>query len=172
MNQLIVSRVVANQVEDLQIISRSTFFETFAEYNSDEDMSNYLEKDMSIQQLTNEFNNPDSLFYFVSSDNKVVGYLKLNSVNLERSASNKKGIEIARIYVLREFHGSSAGQLLFNTALTVAQKNHCDYIWLGVWENNPRAIRFYEKNGFKITGNKKFILGDDVQNDFIMVRSI
>jgi diamine N-acetyltransferase len=172
MNQLIVSRVVVNQVEELQIISRKTFFETFAEYNSDSDMANYLEKDMSIQQLTNEFNNPESFFYFVSLDNKVVGYLKLNLANLEGSDSHKKGIEVARVYVLREFHGSGAGQLLFNTAMKIAQENNCDYIWLGVWENNPRAIRFYEKNGFEITGNKKFILGDDVQNDFIMVRSI
>jgi ribosomal protein S18 acetylase RimI-like enzyme len=172
MNQLIVSRVVANQVEDLQVISRSTFFETFSEYNSDSDMANYLEKDMSIQQLMNEFNNPDSHFYFVSSNDKIVGYLKLNLVNIEGSDSNKKGIEIARIYVLSEFHGSSAGQLLFNKALTIAQENNCDYIWLGVWENNPRAIRFYKKNGFEIKGNKKFILGDDVQNDLIMERSI
>lgn len=172
MNQLIVSRVVANQVEDLQVISRSTFFETFSEYNSDSDMANYLEKDMSIQQLTSEFNNADSIFYLVSSDDNIVGYLKLNLINLEGSDPNKKGIEIARVYVLREYHGSGAGQLLFKTSMTIAQENKCDYIWLGVWENNPRAIRFYEKNGFVITGNKKFILGDDVQNDFIMVRSI
>ncbi|HQK98467.1 MAG TPA: GNAT family N-acetyltransferase, partial [Bacteroidia bacterium] len=109
MNQLKVSRVVANQVEDLQVISRSTFFETFAAYNSDSDMANYLEKDMSIQQLTSEFNNADSIFYLVSSDDNIVGYLKLNLINLVGSDSNKKGIEIARVYVLKKYHGNGAG---------------------------------------------------------------
>jgi ribosomal protein S18 acetylase RimI-like enzyme len=172
MNDLIVAKVNTNQIEALQEISRSTFYETFAAFNSDSDMQNYLEKDMSIHQLTNEFKNPDSLFYFASTNDKVIGYLKLNFINLEDFNANKKGIEIARIYVRKEFHGSRAGQNLFNVAMTIALESNCNYIWLGVWENNPRAIRFYEKNGFEIKGNKKFVLGDDVQNDFIMVRSI
>lgn len=172
MSELFVTKVKSNQIKELQAISRSTFYETFAEFNSENDMSNYLENDMSIQQLTIEFDNPDALFYFVLLNQKFVGYLKLNTINLEGADTSLKGIEIARIYVAKEFHGSGAGQLLYETSVSIAKEHLCHYIWLGVWENNPRAIRFYEKNGFEIKGNKKFILGDDVQNDYIMSRAL
>ncbi len=172
MQELIVTKVLLNQIEDLQIISRHTFAETFAEYNSTVNMANYLEKDLSVQQLTSEFNNPESVFYFVLLNENVIGYLKLNLLNADEMQLTLKGMEIARIYVLNRHHGDGAGQLLFNTAISIAEETHCDYIWLGVWEKNARAIRFYEKNSFEIIGNKKFILGEDVQNDFLMFKRL
>jgi ribosomal protein S18 acetylase RimI-like enzyme len=170
MNTLRVAKVLQNEISLLQSISRSTFYETFSEFNSESDMRNYLENDMSIQQLTTEWNNIGTEFYFAILNDDVIGYLKLNSCNSEFTDATLKGIEIARIYVLKEHHGNGAGQILFETAVTIANKKDCDYIWLGVWENNPRAIRFYEKNGFVKSGEKQFVLGNDIQTDWVMTR--
>ena len=41
-------------------------------------------------------------------------------------------------------------------------------IWLDVWEKNKRAIRFYEKWGFRLVGNAQYVIGRDVTDDFIM----
>jgi ribosomal protein S18 acetylase RimI-like enzyme len=170
MNTLRVAKVLHNEISILQTISRSTFFETFSAFNSEKDMRNYLENDMSIDQLTKEWNNDGSKFYFARLNDDVIGYLKLNNLNFNGIDETLRGIEIARIYVLSTFHGTGAGQLLFDKALRIAEEKKYDYLWLGVWENNPRAIRFYEKNGFVKSGKKQFVLGNDIQTDWVMTR--
>lgn len=77
-------------------------------------------------------------------------------------------MEIERTYVLRSHHGKKVGQLLYNQALDVALNNKAEYLWLGVWEQNPRAIRFYEKNGFVAFDKHIFKLGADEQTDIMM----
>jgi len=125
---------------------------------------------MSIDQLTKEWNNDGSKFYFARLNDDVIGYLKLNNLNFNGIDETLRGIEIARIYVLSTFDGTGAGQLLFDKALRIAEEKKYDYLWLGVWENNPRAIRFYEKNGFVKSGKKQFVLGNDIQTDWVMTR--
>src|SRR5690606_2609409 len=79
-----------------------------------------------------------------------------------------KGLEIERIYVLKDFHGKKVGQLLYDKAIEVAKEKKSDYIWLGVWEENPRAINFYKKNGFVEFDKHIFKLGNDEQLDIMM----
>ena len=45
-------------------------------------------------------------------------------------------------------------------------------LWLGVWQENPRAIAFYQRSGFNIVAEQTFMLGSDRQMDFVMARSI
>ena len=54
----------------------------------------------------------------------------------------------------------------------IAQENKCDVMWLGVWEYNPRAIRFYEKHGFVEVGSHVFQLGKDPQIDLLMQKKL
>jgi len=77
-------------------------------------------------------------------------------------------MEIERIYVLKDFHGKNIGQLLFEKAIELATQKNANYIWLGVWEENPRAINFYKKNGFVEFDKHIFVLGDDEQTDIMM----
>lgn len=79
-----------------------------------------------------------------------------------------KVVEIERIYVLKEFHRKSVGQILYNKALEIAIQKKADYIWLGVWEENPSAINFYWKNGFLAFDKHIFKMGNDEQTDIMM----
>ncbi|GJH39565.1 hypothetical protein RCZ04_01150 [Capnocytophaga sp. HP1101] len=81
-------------------------------------------------------------------------------------------MEIERIYVLKSFHGSGVGQELYQKAITVAREQAVQYVWLGVWEQNPRAIRFYEKNGFVPFDKHVFVLGNDPQTDILMKKTL
>lgn len=83
-----------------------------------------------------------------------------------------KPVELVRIYIEEEFIGKGYGPALMKSCLEEAKSNGHRMIWLGVWEKNLRAIRFYEKWGFTIVGTKEFILGRDLQNDHIMARPI
>jgi ribosomal protein S18 acetylase RimI-like enzyme len=79
-----------------------------------------------------------------------------------------KALEIERIYVLKDFYGKKVGQLLYEKAIELAKQVKSDYVWLGVWEENQRAISFYKKNGFEEFDKHIFKLGNDEQTDIMM----
>lgn len=168
MEKIIIRRVTTGDMMSLQKIGRQTFDETFSEVNSEENMTKYLEERFSADRLIWELNNTDSEFYFAVSGNKVIGYLKVNSGVAQTELQDDKALEIERIYVLKEYYGKGAGQLLYEKALEIARHKKAGYIWLGVWENNLRAQKFYKKNGFVEFDNHIFVLGESSQTDIMM----
>lgn len=168
MKPITIIKITVNDINELQKIGRQTFQETFANSNSEENMKTYLKEGFSLEKLTTELNNENSEFYFAKSDNEVIGYLKVNFGASQTELKDNKALEIERIYVSKEFHGKSVGQLLYNKAIEIAQQKKVEYVWLGVWEQNPRAIRFYEKNGFVEFDKHLFKLGNDEQTDIMM----
>lgn len=167
-DQLEIIRVNLSDLDALQKISRETFYETFATVNTEEDMRQYLQESLGTERLTQELTEPSSEFYFAKSENKLLGYLKLNLKGAQTVNEVENALEIERIYLFKAFHGSSIGQQMFDFALQRARQINAPFIWLGVWEENPRAIAFYTKNGFEKFGQHAFILGQDEQTDILM----
>jgi diamine N-acetyltransferase len=161
-------KATTSDIDQLQKIGRQTFYETFSESNTEDDMKTYLEEAFAKEKLAAELNNKNSEFYFAILDNNTIGYLKLNFGASQTELQNDKALEIERIYVLKEFHGKSVGQLLYDKAIEIAKLKNVDYVWLGVWEENPRAINFYKKNGFVEFDKHIFKLGNDEQTDLMM----
>jgi ribosomal protein S18 acetylase RimI-like enzyme len=168
MNEIVINKIGNEQIDQLQQIGRLTFSETFAESNSAENMAKYLDEAYSYEKLNAELNDSNSIFYFAVMDQNVIGYLKLNFGASQTDLKDNNALEIERIYVLREFHGKKIGQLLFDKAIEVAKAQHVAYVWLGVWEENKRALQFYTKNGFVEFNQHVFVLGDEAQTDIMM----
>lgn len=168
MENILLRKVTLKDIDQLQKIGRQTFFETFAESNTEENMEEYLNNGFSAEKLHSELSNTNSEFYFALEEDTVIGYLKLNFGESQTELKDNKALEIERIYVLKEFHGKKIGQLLYDKAIQVATERKSDYVWLGVWEENPRAIAFYKKNGFVEFDKHIFRLGDDEQTDTMM----
>jgi diamine N-acetyltransferase len=168
MENIIIKEAIPDDIFRLQKIGRQTFSETFSDANTEENMEKYLEKGFSSEKLTAELNNPHSHFYFAEINNIIVGYLKVNLGPSQTELKDKKALEIERIYVLKEFQGKKAGQLLYEKAIQIALQANAEYVWLGVWEENQRAINFYRKNGFTEFDRHIFKLGDDEQTDIMM----
>src|SRR5690349_7626696 len=168
MENIDIKRVTLNDIDQLQKISRQTFYETFSAGNTEENMKRYLEEGFSLEKLTAELNDKDSEFYFAVLDNTIIGYLKLNFGQSQTELKDDKALEIERIYVLQKFYGKKIGQLLYEKAMQIARQINADYVWLGVWEENPRAIHFYKKNGFLEFDKHIFKLGNDEQTDIMM----
>jgi len=168
MTNIQIKEISLNDIDQLQKIGRQTFQETFSESNSEENMKNYLEEGFSSEKLTKELTNKDSQFYFATLENEVIGYLKVNFGESQTELKGEKSLEIERIYVSKEFHGKKVGQLLYEKAIQVAKDKNVDYVWLGVWEENLRAISFYTKNGFIEFDKHIFKLGNDEQTDIMM----
>jgi ribosomal protein S18 acetylase RimI-like enzyme len=152
----------------LQRISVQTFSETFTDGNTEENLAKYLSDAFNIERLTEELNNPESQFYFAVLGGAIIGYLKINLGQAQTELKEDNGLEIERIYVLKEFHGKGVAAALYQKAIAIARQQNCTYVWLGVWEENKRAIGFYTKNGFVEFDRHIFMVGDDAQTDIMM----
>jgi diamine N-acetyltransferase len=168
MTNLKIKKVTLSDLNQLQNIARQTFYETFIEVNTQENVNKYLDASFSEAKLTAELNDRNSEFYFAKINDNIIGYLKVNFGPSQTELKDDKAMEIERIYVIREFHGKKAGQLLFEKAGEIAHQKKAEYIWLGVWEKNIRAISFYRKNGFYEFDRHIFKLGDEKQTDLMM----
>lgn len=168
MEKINIQKIMINSIDQLQKIGRQTFYETFSESNTEENMAAYLEERFSVAKLTSELNNENAEFYFALQNDNPIGYLKLNFGQSQTELQDDKGLEIERIYVLKEYYGQGIGQLLYEKAIAIAKNKKTDYVWLGVWEENHRAISFYKKNGFREFGKHIFKLGNDEQTDLMM----
>ena len=165
---MVVTEASQEDFKTIQRVAKETFFETFSGSNTEEDMQKYLAENFSDENIKAELANPESLFFVAWEREIPVGYLKVNTGNAQTELKDEVSLEIERIYVKSEFHGKKVGQLLYDKALEVAINQKKSYIWLGVWEENAKAIRFYEKNGFVVFDKHVFKFGNDEQIDLMM----
>lgn len=165
-------KCMLNDAEMLREMSIKTFYETFASENDPEDMKEYLKTSFDAEKLRRELSNENSEFYILFADEKPAGYLKLNEAPAQTEINDCSSLEIERIYVAREFQGAGLGRQLMEHAIATAAERGKEYVWLGVWEKNEKAIRFYGKNGFYRTGAHSFRIGNDEQTDYLMRRDL
>lgn len=156
----------------LQEISYETFDESFREQNSPENMKVYMEHAFNLDQLKKELLNESSQFYFVSYEDEVAGYVKLNTGSAQTEEMGEDALEIQRIYIKSRFQKLGIGKYLINETLRIAQENNKKKVWLGVWEKNDNAIAFYNRMGFVQTGAHAFYMGDEEQTDYIMMKNL
>lgn len=168
MDKLKIRKATCKDTELLLTIGRQTFFEKFTENNSEENMLQYAAEAYTFEKILSEVNNPNSQFYLATINDQTVGYLKINFGEAQTEMQDPQALELERIYVLKEFQGEKIGQLLFEKTLELAKKAAVNYVWLGVWEENKSAIKFYEKNGLKAFSKHIFMLGNDPQTDIMM----
>ncbi|HEX2534323.1 MAG TPA: GNAT family N-acetyltransferase [Chitinophagaceae bacterium] len=156
----------------LRTLGIRTFRDTYAPYNDPQDMRNYLQESFAEDQLTAEFEDPDTRFFLILADKIPAGYTRLRWGGPPTDPEAPSMLEIVRFYSAQEFHGHGVGQALMEFCLQFARDHGARALWLDVWQENKKAIRFYQKWGFQIIGTHFFILGKDVQDDYIMERKI
>lgn len=171
-NTIAVRKAELDDLAAVQAIARATFFETFAATNTEADMQHYLTETFSDAAVSAELSHPDSSFFIAWEDETPIGYLKINTGPAQTEPQGDTALEIERIYVRTAYHGKKVGQLLYEQALAIAHQQNKTQLWLGVWEENPKAIRFYEKNGFVAFDKHGFQLGTDQQTDILMRKAL
>ena len=148
-----------------------TFRGAFAADNDPDDLALYLAEAFTPERLAAEIADPSSTF-FVAHDaaGAPVGYARLVADRPHEAVSGARVAELARIYADQSVLGLGVGAALMRACLDAAAGH--DAIWLGVFERNPRAIRFYERWGFRTVGETTFTVGTDVQRDVVMARRL
>jgi ribosomal protein S18 acetylase RimI-like enzyme len=169
---LYIRECVADDLLALCALSRKTYDETFRQMNSEATMEAYLAQSFDIHKMRGELTNHNSAFYFLYADKELAGYLKLNEADAQTDLHETQALEIERIYVDSAFQGKGLGQILMNKALALAAMKEKLFAWLGVWEKNEKAIAFYKKNGFYEIGKHSFVMGEEIQSDFVMRKDL
>ena len=152
----------------LSELGAKTFYDTFAEDNTPENMAMHLKNSFAPEIQFAELSDPNNVFLIIENDGQPSGYAQLILNSKEEFITGTNPLEVRRIYATQENIGKGIGKALMQAAIHEAQQRGCDSVWLGVWEKNPRAIEFYKKWGFKEVGSHIFTVGDDPQRDYIM----
>ena len=172
-----IKEVSVDKIKELQQISRQTFLETFGSQNSAKDMKEFLNTAYAEEKLKDEVENTNSNFYFLTVDNKVAGYLKVNEGHAQTEQVVANALEVERIYLKQSFQHQGLGLVLIKGPMKwwivgISREREKDNMWLGVWEKNYQAQTFYEKDGFKRVSQHTFVVGEDPQTDLILVKRL
>jgi diamine N-acetyltransferase len=158
--------------EELLVLSRKTFYDAFEHVNNPDDFKAYTAVAFRPENILSQINNPNSAFYFALIDDEKVGYIKINYSSAQTEFKDEHAVEVERIYVLASQQGKQIGKQMIDFAITKAIADKLNYIWLGVWEHNHSAIRFYEREGFKQFSTHEFWAGNDKQIDLLMKKEL
>ena len=170
-------RVVIRRAADIDAgplaeLAARVFHDTFAEYNTKEDMDLFLGTAYSEVRQLREIQDPSITTLLVECDGELCGYAQIKSGHTVPSVTGSDPIEIMRFYIDRAFHGRGLAQQLMSEVEAVARGAGAKTIWLGVWERNERAIAFYRKCGFRHVGEVPFLVGNDLQTDLVLERPL
>ena len=153
-------------------ISHQTFYDTFAAYNTKEDMDQFLSQQFTKGKLVLEVGARENIFLLAYDDDKIAGYVKIRDERAPLSLGTINAMEIERLYAITEMIGKGVGSTLMQACIDLAKAKNKDYLWLGVWEKNHRAIDFYGRWGFEKFDETDFLLGSDLQRDWLMKKKI
>lgn len=174
MDELSIRQATADDAKLLTDLAYTTFWDAFAHHpkNAPEDLNHYMRQAFNLEQITTELADEKSIFLIAEMNGEAAGYAKIILDNTEDGITAERPIELNRLYSHQKFLGQGVGQSLMDACFARAKDENRDVMWLGVWEYNPRAQRFYERNGFIAVGSHTFVLGSDPQTDLLMQKEI
>jgi diamine N-acetyltransferase len=173
----IIRRARIGDAARLSRLAAMTFRDTFEGENTPEDMERYLAEAFTPERQAAEISDPESTMLVAEQEDsqdsdELVGYAHLVSGSRPAAVTGPSPIELKRLYVARAWHGRGIAQALMDAVLAAARARGAGTLWLGVWERNARAAAFYGKYGFTRVGEHTFLLGTDVQTDWVLVRAL
>jgi ribosomal protein S18 acetylase RimI-like enzyme len=153
-------------------LAARTFLETFGAENTPEDMALHLARTYGEAIQRRELADPSRTYLIAEVDAATAGYALVRAGSGPPCVTGKQPIEIERFYVEGSWHGRGVAQTLMAACESEARRRAGQTLWLGVWERNERARRFYEKMGFVDVGSQRFVVGNDPQTDRVLSRHV
>lgn len=172
MPEIAIRYATTDDAELIADLSRKTFYETFGYVNTKENMDKFMNEQFTREKLVTEVTEPGNIFLLAFDGEIPVGYVRMREGQKFPQFNDKDSIEIARIYAINSYIGTGVGQQLMRQCIFIAKELKKEIIWLGVWEKNPRAIAFYKKWGFEKFNEHNFLLGDDLQKDWLLMKQL
>jgi ribosomal protein S18 acetylase RimI-like enzyme len=163
------------KIEDtaaMREVAIQSYSDTFSESNTPENLEAFFKEAYSLEKMRKEYDEPGSMLYLACEGSRVAGFLRLRTTQEVEKELGLNTIELQRLYIHKDFQNQKVGKMLMQKAIDYAVEKKFEWIWLGVWERNFNAQRFYNKWGFEKFGEHVFQMGDDPQIDWLMKKSL
>ncbi|MEO8576777.1 MAG: GNAT family N-acetyltransferase [Gemmatimonadales bacterium] len=167
-----IRRATEDDADLLSKIALKIFLDTFGPQNNPRDVEIHAARSYGPEIQLCELQDPGKAYLIAEVDGVPAGFAMLGEAKSESSHEFESPVELFRFYVDKEWHGQGVAQQMMDAVEDFARSLGGQTLCLGVWEHNPRAIRFYEKIGFRDAGSQAYLLGGDLQTDRVMVRDI
>jgi ribosomal protein S18 acetylase RimI-like enzyme len=171
-SNLLIRPGTVSDAAALVAFATHTFAQTYAADNQPENMKAHLMSSFGMAQQSEELASPDVTTLLAYDDERLVAYAQIRRQTPPLCVTQEGSVELRRFYVDRPAHGLGIAQRLMDATFTGALALDGRHLWLGVWEQNPRAIAFYKKVGFVDVGSKNFVVGLDRQTDRVLVAKL
>lgn len=163
--------------EELAALAASTFPLACPPSARAENIASFIEANLSVASFAEYLADPGRMVFTAQQDGRIVGYAMLvhgviHDADVQRAVRSHPAVELSKIYVLPDNHGTGLSGALMDAALAAAAQSGASCVWLGVNEKNQRAQRFYKKHGFTVKGDRRFQLGAGLEQDYVMVREL
>ncbi|HSU92842.1 MAG TPA: GNAT family N-acetyltransferase [Gemmatimonadaceae bacterium] len=167
-----IRRATLSDAPLIASVGTETFVTSFGAQNAPEDVAKHLARAFGVEIQTRELADPAITYLIAEQNGRTAGYAQVREGEAPPCVAGASPVEVRRFYVLQDFHGTGIAQALMDACAREARQRGGRTLWLGVWDQNPRAIRFYTKWGFADVGGQTFVLGDDPQQDRVLARSL
>ncbi|MDX1829678.1 MAG: GNAT family N-acetyltransferase [Lutibacter sp.] len=160
-------KIIKGEIEHCELIAeigKKSFWESHGKSASKEDIETFVFKTYSKENISKELENLNIKYHIIYYKNKAVGYSKIELNSPNTNIEYKNVTKLDRFYLLKDFYGKNLGKKLFDFNVELSKKNNQKGIWLAVWIKNERAIKFYNKTGFKIVGKYNFQISETHSN--------
>lgn len=167
-NQVKILQAEDGDAKLVSVLGAVTFYEAYFQYDDAGDLAKYICEAFAPEKIAAEIADENSTFFIIYCDGKGVGYAKLRANSKADCIADENSIELQRIYILEHVFGKGVGEAMLAHCLQTARDRGFSTLWLGVWERNFRAQRFYEKHGFRRVGSLTFPYGETVGTNFVL----
>ena len=167
-----IRRATLQEATLLAELGARTFEQAFGALTPPADLAAYLAQSFAVERLSVELADARSTFLIAYNQGEPAGYAKLYADQPPECVTNRPAIELVRLYALKQYWGQGIGAALMQQCLNLARQQEYTVIWLSSWKLNERANAFYHRWQFTEVGEKTFAVGTDIQEDFILARSL
>jgi ribosomal protein S18 acetylase RimI-like enzyme len=171
MTEPLIRRAGPADTEAIAAIGVATFLETFGHLYPPSDLERYLAEAYDLARTRADLADPAKASWIVEAGGEVVGYALAGPCGLPHAEATAGCGELKRIYLLKAWQGGGLGARLFAETMAWLQAVGPRTVWIGVWSENHRALRFYARHGFEKVGEYDFHVGDTIDHEYILSRS-
>jgi len=172
MNDITIRRAVQDDDKIISVLGIVTFYEAYFEQDEPLEMAHYLHESFNLSKIRTEIADENTAFFIIFRNETAVGYAKLREGVKYDCIEGENSVELQRIYLVERVYGSGIGEKLLNYCLEFAREKGFETLFLGVWQENPRAVRFYEKHGFRKVGTTTFPYGETFGTNWVMEKRL
>ena len=167
-----IRRATSDDASLLAELALTIFLDTFGPSNDPADIELHASQSYGREIQLDELNDPSLTYLIAEVDGKPAGFAMIGEPRSASCEALEEPVELFRFYVHKDWHGKGIAAPMMEACYEEARARGGKTICLSVWQRNPRAIRFYEKIGYEIAGTQPYILGNDVQTDWVMTREV